>query len=337
MSPYKSDHGTIMMELIISDEKRGPGSWKLNTDLLKDKDLQIKIREEIKLIKRTYALTPYEQNNLEINEIDIEYNIKAAVMWEVMLVQIRGTIINFAKKKKKREMRRENELIKQIDRLEENMQLHIEQLEILNIELATIREDRIKGAQVRARSLKLNEGERPSSYFLSLEKANYINKTMLEIHDLKENLIKDKEGILKAQKDFYQKLYSKGNTTNLDQSPLNWVTQYIRRLKDTTKEKLEEDINLLEIEDVLFKTKNNKSPGPDGYSYEFFKIFWEDIKFLMLNTFKEYLDTQRLTDQQNLGIITCLPKQGKDQRYMKNWRPITLLNSTYTIFSGMLV
>ena len=56
----------------------------------------------------------------------------------------------------------------------------------------------------------------------------------------------------------------------------------------------------------------------------------------MLNTFKEYLDTQRLTDQQNLGIITCLPKQGKDRRYMINWRPITLLNSTYKIFSVLL-
>ena len=56
----------------------------------------------------------------------------------------------------------------------------------------------------------------------------------------------------------------------------------------------------------------------------------------MLNTFKEYLRTQKLTDQHNLGIITCLPKQGKDRRYMKNWRPITLLNSTYKIFSGML-
>ena len=332
MSPYKSDHGTIMMELIISEEKRGPGSWKLNTELLKDKDLQTKIRDELKLIKRTYALTPYEKNNLEVNEQDIEYNIKADVMWEVMLVQIRGIIINFAKQKKKREMQREKELIKQINKLEENMQLNLEQLELLNIELAKLREDEIKGAQVRARSLKLNEGEKPTSYFLSLEKANYINKTMIEIHDLKDNLIKNREGILKAKKDFYQKLYSKGNTTNLEQSPLNWVIQYVKRLK----EKLEEDINLFEIEKVLFKTKNNKSPGPDGYSYEFFKIFWEDMKYLMLNTFRKYLDTQRLTDQQNLGIITCLPKQGKDRRHMKNWRPITLLNSTYKIFSGML-
>ena len=101
-SPYKSDHGTIVLELIISQEKKGLGSWKLNTDLIKDQELQQKIREELKLIKRTYALTPYEQINLEENEENIEYNIKPDTMWEVMLVQIRGVIIDFAKKKEKK-------------------------------------------------------------------------------------------------------------------------------------------------------------------------------------------------------------------------------------------
>ena len=120
-----------------------------------------------------------------------------------------------------------------------DIQQRIEQLEVLNIELALIRDERITGAQIRARSIKLNEGEKPSSYFLSLEKANYINKTMLEIHDLKDNLVKDRKGILKAQKDFYQKLYTEGNSTDLGQSPLNWVTQYIQRITDVTKDKLE--------------------------------------------------------------------------------------------------
>ena len=73
-----------------------------------------------------------------------------------------------------------------------------------------------------------------------------------------------------------------------------------------------------------------------GIAMDFLKIFWEEIKFLMINTFREYLNKQNLSDQQKIGIITCLPKQGKDRRHMKNWRPITLLNSTYKIFSGLL-
>ena len=98
-------------------------------------------------------------------------------------------------------------MIKEIDSLSEDVQQNIERIEISNIELTAIREERIKGAQIRARSLKLNEGEKPSAYFLSLEKANYINKSMLEIHDLNDNLIKHREGILKAHTEvkYYKK------------------------------------------------------------------------------------------------------------------------------------
>ena len=70
------------------------------------------------------------------------------------------------------------------------------------MELEQIREERMKKAQIRARSLKMNEEEKTSSYFLSLEKANYINKNMMEIYYLKENLVTQREDISKAQKDF---------------------------------------------------------------------------------------------------------------------------------------
>ena len=47
----------------------------------------------------------------------------------------------------------------------------MEQLEILSIELAAIREDRLKGAQIRARSLKLNEGEKPTDTAMNFSKS----------------------------------------------------------------------------------------------------------------------------------------------------------------------
>ena len=130
---------------------------------------------------------------------------------------------------------------------------------------------------------------------------------MLEIHDLKNYLIRDRTGISKAQ-DFCQKLYTEEKTTILERSSLLCVTQHVQRITDTTKAKLEEDITIMEIENVLFKMKNNKARGPDGYSYEFFKnILGRDflMKFLMLNSFTEYLSKQSLTEQQKTGIITC--------------------------------
>ena len=39
---------------------------------------------------------------------------------------------------------------------------------------------------------------------------------------------------------------------------------------------------------------------------------------------------------QKEGIITCIPKGNKPKKYVKNWRPISLLNISYKIASGCI-
>ena len=41
-----------------------------------------------------------------------------------------------------------------------------------------------------------------------------------------------------------------------------------------------------------------------------------------------------LSVTQRMGIITLIPKGDKDKTYLKNWRPLTLLNTIYKLVSG---
>ena len=56
----------------------------------------------------------------------------------------------------------------------------------------------------------------------------------------------------------------------------------------------------------------------------------------MLKLFKKYRDENKLNETQLGGIITCIPKGDKCRNELKNWRPITLLNSTYKFYSAIL-
>ena len=83
-----------------------------------------------------------------------------------------------------------------------------------------------------------------------------------------------------------------------------------------------------EMDAVVGKLKNNKSPGWDGLPAEFYKFFWDDLKPILFHSYLESINNQHLSPSQRKGVITLLPKPKPppDLVYLKNWRPITLLN-----------
>ena len=83
--------------------------------------------------------------------------------------------------------------------------------------------------------------------------------------------------------------------------------------------------------EALKEMKNNKSPGSDGITTEFYKIFWTTIKTFYIKSINYSYTNGSLTTLQKQGIITLLPKKDKDLTSLNNWRPITLLNIDYKI------
>ena len=82
--------------------------------------------------------------------------------------------------------------------------------------------------------------------------------------------------------------------------------------------------------------KNDKSPGLDGFTVEFFKFFWIDLGNFILRSLNFGYNNGTLSVTQKQGIITCLPKQDKNRVFLKNWRPISLLNVIYKLASSVI-
>ena len=107
-------------------------------------------------------------------------------------------------------------------------------------------------------------------------------------------------------------------------------------LDETDKISLEGKISYEEASKTLLSMSNNKSPGSDGFTAEFFKLFWKNIGHFVIRSLNYGYDTGELSNTQKQGIITCIPKEGKPRQYLKNWRPISLLNVVYKIASGCI-
>ena len=202
-------------------------------------------------------------------------------------------------------------------------------------ELIELREHKLKGALIRARWQQITEGEKPSKYFLNLENRNFVSKHIREIKKGTININNPKE-ILEEMKIFYESLYKNQQTDSLEESNYKHLADKMPKLNETDRLNIEKEISLEELKTTVYKSKNNKSPGPDGFSNEFYKKIWTQIKQLLLKLMLFYRERGSLNKNQISGIITCIPKGGKLRNDLKNWRPITLLNSIYKFYSGIL-
>ena len=74
----------------------------------------------------------------------------------------------------------------------------------------------------------------------------------------------------------------------------------------------------------------------DGITSEFLKVFWKKLKFFITRAINACFQKGKLSTTLRQGIITCIPKGNKERYHLKNWRPISLLCTTYKLASGVI-
>ena len=87
---------------------------------------------------------------------------------------------------------------------------------------------------------------------------------------------------------------------------------------------------------ALKNLANNKSSGSDGLTTNFYKFFWPDIRDLLVASYNYTYDNKQLSQEQKIAVINLLPKKDKDLCFLKNWRPVSLLNTDYKILTKAL-
>ena len=256
-------------------------------------------------------------------------------------MDIRGTTIACASRKKKNNVERENEIVKTIKYLEEYLDSNNnsdkdKELKDYRNSLENLRAEKMKGIMLRSKAKWCEEGEKPTRYFCSLEKRNYICKLVNKLN-CNGTIIHSQDQILEKQQSFYKTLYSSKIGTNTENLLNEFLHENnIKQLSDEQKDICDGPIRKDEIKEVIRNIANNKTPGSDGFPVEFWKFFWINIGHFLIRALDEAFENGELSFTQKQGVITCLHKDNKPREFLKNWRPISLLNTDYKILTGIL-
>jgi hypothetical protein len=136
-------------------------------------------------------------------------------------------------------------------------------------------------------------------------------------------------------RDYFENLYS-NKFENFDQMDKFLDTYEHPKLNQEDINHLNRSITENEIKAAIKSLSKKKSPGPDGFSAEFYQTFKEELILTFLKLFHEIEREGILPNSFYKASVTLIPKPDKDTSKKENYGPLSLMNINAKILNKIM-
>ena len=188
-------------------------------------------------------------------------------------------------------------------------------------------------AAVKVKCTDLNEGNLKIVKKFCSDNANNQNNAIKKLKTQKDQIVSSENEIIDEVTKYYSKLYANEPIDEKKQECL--ITNFKKQISEDERERLTQQITLDEIKNAIDNLNKESAPGPDGLTPKLFQTFKEEFSLMFQKMFEHAADGNNLPMAFNQAFIRLLPKSG-DLTTLKNWRPISLINTDSKIFSAVI-
>ena len=168
--------------------------------------------------------------------------------------------------------------------------------------------------QIRSKAKWIEQEEKSTKYFFARYKARKAHAALSEIK-IPNTLIQDEDNTLQYIKDQYAKIYSQ-EEVNIEN--INEITENIKQVSDQQTISLTKTFSKEEIAKVIKGLPNNKSPGTNGLTYEFYKHYEEVVTPILQKVFNDTLFTSNMLISWTKSLIILIFKKSSDLNSINN-------------------
>lgn len=317
-----SDHAPISLDLNMFTCPQPFRSWRFNSALLAEDGYKQFVQSQIALF-------------FELNDLP---DTSRGILWEASKACIRGHLISYISNVKKTENLQTDRLLQDIKKVDERYAikqdptLYKERLR-LQTEFDLISTTKVRTSLLKARQRFFESGDKAGKLLTHQGRVEATSRLIRAVKLNTSNISTDPQIINDTFSEYYTSLYMSDNPC-----PPNDILDNIvfPQVSEDEAKMLGAPITTAEVLNAVKSLQSGKSPGPDGFTAEYYKCFANLLVPYLTDMYNEARTSGHLPRTLSEASISLLLKKDKDPLLCGSYRPISLLNVDFKILSKVL-